>query len=93
MAVALAMREEGQTENDLLDRLAADPRLPIDRAGLAEALADPMSVAGRAPAQVAAFAEQVAAIADRFPDAPPTSPATSSRRLLSNRAVGARVRR
>ena len=32
VAVALAMREKG-SEPDLLDRLAADPRLPLDRRG------------------------------------------------------------
>ena len=32
VAVALAMREKGQVDNDLLDRLAADERLPLDRA-------------------------------------------------------------
>ena len=69
VAVALAMREEGQATNDLLDRLAADDRLPVDREQLASAIADPLAVAGRAGAQVAAFAHQVAEIADRFPDA------------------------
>lgn len=69
VAVALAMREEGQATNDLLDRLAADDRLPVDRDQLAAAIADPLAVAGRAGAQVAAFAHQVAEIADRFPDA------------------------
>ncbi|MBB1056787.1 adenylosuccinate lyase, partial [Dietzia sp. B19] len=39
VAVALAMREEGR-EPDLLDRLAADDRLPLDRAALEGALAD-----------------------------------------------------
>lgn len=69
VAVALAMREEGQANNDLLERLAADDRLPIDHQALAAAIADPLAVAGRAGAQVAAFAHQVARIADRFPDA------------------------
>ena len=31
VGVALAMRESGQTDNDLVDRLAADERLPLDR--------------------------------------------------------------
>ena len=31
VAVALAMREQGWTRNDLLDRLAADDRIPPDR--------------------------------------------------------------
>src|SRR6201987_5736533 len=39
VATALAMRERG-AEPDLLDRLAADPRLPLDRAGLHAALGD-----------------------------------------------------
>lgn len=69
VAVALAMREEGQTTNDLLDRLATDDRLPVDRDTLAAAIADPLGVAGRAGAQVATFADQVATLAERFPDA------------------------
>ncbi len=69
VAVALAMREDGLATNDLVDRLAADDRLPIDRDSLAAAIADPMAVSGRAVDQVATFAAQVAAIADRFPEA------------------------
>ena len=69
VAVALAMREEGQATNDLLDRLAADDRLPIDRAGLDAALTDPMAVAGRSRAQVDAFAATVGHLVARFPDA------------------------
>ena len=34
VAVALGMREQGAAGNDLLDRLAADDRLPLDRAAL-----------------------------------------------------------
>ena len=47
VAVALAMREKGQ-EPDLLDRLAADPRLPLDRAALDAALADKQAFTGAA---------------------------------------------
>ena len=46
VAVALAMREQG-AEPDLLDRLAADPRLPLDRAAIDAALADRQSFIGR----------------------------------------------
>jgi adenylosuccinate lyase len=74
VAVALAMREQGQPDNDLLERLGDDPRLPLDRDGLAAALADPMSVAGRATAQVAAFAHQVAAVVERYPEAASYTP-------------------
>jgi adenylosuccinate lyase len=45
VAVALAMRERG-AEPDLVERLAADPRLPLDRAALDAALADPGSFSG-----------------------------------------------
>ncbi len=51
VAVALAMRERG-AEPDLLDRLAADPRLPLDRAALDAALADRQSFTGAAGSQV-----------------------------------------
>ncbi len=51
VAVALAMRERG-AEPDLLDRLAADPRLPLDRAALDAALADKASFTGAAGSQV-----------------------------------------
>ncbi len=51
VAVALAMREKG-AEPDLLDRLAADPRLPLDRAALDAALADKRSFTGAAGDQI-----------------------------------------
>ena len=69
VAVALAMREKGQVDNDLLDRLAADDRLPLDRAALGTLMADPSAFVGRAPAQVAAFAGTVAGWVERFPEA------------------------
>ena len=53
VAVALAMREQGLAQNDLLDRLAADSRLPLDRAALDALLADRLSFTGVASAQVA----------------------------------------
>ena len=74
VAVALEMREEGLAVNDLLARLADDPRLPLDGDALARALADPMSVSGRARTQVRVFADQVAEITRRFPDAADYAP-------------------
>jgi adenylosuccinate lyase len=67
VAVALAMREEGLAQNDLLDRLAADSRLPLDRAALDALLADRLSFTGVASAQVASVVEQVAAVVDKYP--------------------------
>ncbi|MEV6606842.1 adenylosuccinate lyase [Kutzneria sp. NPDC051319] len=69
VAVALAMREQGLERNDLLDRLAADERIPLDRAGLDELLADRLSFTGVAGAQVDAVAAEIAKSLERFPDA------------------------
>ncbi|HEX7659976.1 MAG TPA: adenylosuccinate lyase [Pseudonocardiaceae bacterium] len=69
VATALAMREAGAQRNDLLDRLAADPRLPLDRAALEALLADRLSFTGVAGAQVAAVAERVDKLVERFPEA------------------------
>ncbi|MFT4043695.1 MAG: adenylosuccinate lyase [Gordonia sp. (in: high G+C Gram-positive bacteria)] len=74
VAVALAMREDGR-EPDLLDRLAADERIPLDRAQL-DALLDDKEVfvgaAGRQIADVIAAAEKLIA---QYPDAAAYSPA------------------
>ncbi|MGH3759525.1 adenylosuccinate lyase [Actinophytocola sp.] len=75
VAVALAMREQGQERNDLLDRLAADPRIPLDRARLDELVADRLSFTGVAGAQVAAVVKRVGEVVGRFGDAAGYSPA------------------
>ena len=54
VAVALAMRERGQADNDLFDRLAADPRLSLSRAEIDALVADRVAFVGAAQAQVAA---------------------------------------
>ncbi|MGQ0840357.1 adenylosuccinate lyase [Actinokineospora sp.] len=69
VAVALAMREQGIERNDLLDRLAADDRLPLDRARLDALLADRLPFTGVAGAQVAAVVKRVQDVLARFPDA------------------------
>jgi adenylosuccinate lyase len=66
VAVALDMREQGAERNDLFDRLAADPRIPLDGAALADLLADRISFTGMAEAQVAEVAERVAKVVERF---------------------------
>ncbi|HEY0498908.1 MAG TPA: adenylosuccinate lyase [Kutzneria sp.] len=68
VAVALAMREQGLERNDLLDRFAADQRIPLDRAQLDELLADRLSFTGVAGAQVDAVAADIAKTLERFPD-------------------------
>jgi len=50
--VALDMREQGAADNDLLARLAADPRLGLDEGTLTGLLSDPLQFTGAARAQV-----------------------------------------
>jgi len=69
VAVALDMRERGVADNDLLDRLAADERIPLDRAALDALLADRLPFTGVASVQVAAVVQRVAAVLARIPDA------------------------
>ena len=68
VAVALAMRERG-AEPDLLDRLAADPRLPLDRAALDGALADKAAFTGAAADQVDRVIAAVGDLVARYPGA------------------------
>ena len=67
VAVALALRP-GQKDNDLLDRLAADPRLGVSRDVLADAVANPLELTGSAAAQVHAMVERVRELAVKHPD-------------------------
>ncbi len=69
VAVALGMREHGAAGNDLLDRLAADDRLPLDRASLDALVGEPLTFVGNALAQVDAFVAQVAEVVARHPEA------------------------
>jgi adenylosuccinate lyase len=67
VAVALEMREQGRQDNDLLDRFAADERIPLTRADLDTLLADRLAFVGAAPNQVATFAKSVQLLADADP--------------------------
>jgi adenylosuccinate lyase len=75
VAVALAMREQGVERNDLLDRLAKDDRIPLDRPALAELLADPSAFTGMAGDQVARVVARVAEVLERFGEDAGYSPA------------------
>jgi adenylosuccinate lyase len=69
IAVALQMRETGRSDNDLLDRLAADPRLGVTRAELDTAIVNPLELTGTAGQQVAMLASQIEKVAAAHPDA------------------------
>jgi adenylosuccinate lyase len=69
VAVALDLREKGQLQNELLARIAADQRIPLDLAELNQLLAQPLEFVGAAPAQARDFAMRVEELVKRFPDA------------------------
>ena len=69
VAVALEQREQGIEGNDLLQRLAVDPRLRLTEDDLAVVIADPLSFTGAATAQVRRFVDRVAELTARFPAA------------------------
>ncbi len=69
VAAALEMRENGTDENDLIERLAADDRIPLDRESLQAAINDVDLFIGNAPAQVRNVVAKIAAIRKRYPEA------------------------
>jgi adenylosuccinate lyase len=69
VASALAMREKGVERNELLDRLAEDERIPLDRAQLDALMADRLSFTGAAASQVAAVVRRIEEIAAGHPEA------------------------
>ena len=73
VAVALNMRENGG-EQDLIQRLAADDRLPMDEAALEEALADRHVFIGAAESQVDRVLARVADYTKRYPSAAAYTP-------------------
>ncbi len=73
VGVALAMRQ-GQAENDVFDRLAADDRLGLTREDIDRLVADPIEFTGAAVAQTQAVVRTVEALAARHPAAAAYTP-------------------
>ena len=73
VAVALAMREEGR-EPDLIERLADDNRVPLDKDQLEAELAHKDAFVGAAGSQTDAVVAQVADLVEQYPDAAVYSP-------------------
>ncbi|QYR18977.1 adenylosuccinate lyase [Corynebacterium glutamicum] len=68
VAVALNMRENGG-DQDLIQRLAADERLPMTEADLDAALADRHAFIGAAESQVSRVLDRIQALVDAHPGA------------------------
>jgi len=64
--VALAMRDRGTADNDLIQRLGTDSRIPLDTEALRALLREPLDFVGSARTQVQRFAEQVSSLTTRF---------------------------
>jgi adenylosuccinate lyase len=69
VAAALRMREQTDAENDLVQRLAADPRLGLSAEQLAGLLAEPLAFTGLAGDQVRAVAARIGALVSAHPQA------------------------
>ncbi|MCG7254721.1 adenylosuccinate lyase [Corynebacterium hadale] len=68
VAMALDMRENGAEQN-LVERLADDDRLPLDLGQLEEALADRHAFIGAAESQVDRVLTRIDALVHKYPDA------------------------
>ncbi len=75
VAVALDMRESGRRDNDLLDRLAGDDRLPLSREQLVALFDDRLAFTGLASAQVDRFVAGVRELVAAHPEAAAYRPA------------------
>ena len=73
VGVAVAMRE-GQAQNDVFKRLAADPRLGLTEDQLATLVADPITFTGAAVDQVQAVVRRVDEVTKAHPQAAAYSP-------------------
>ena len=69
VAAVRQRREEGSAADDLLARLGADGRFPLDEAELRSLVEDGPVPVGRAPEQVAAYVARVEKLAAAHPDA------------------------
>jgi adenylosuccinate lyase len=73
VAVALDLRA-GAAHNDLVDRLATDARLGLDRQQIEALMSDPAAFVGAASSQVQRVAAEVDEVAARYPEAAAYTP-------------------
>ena len=69
VAAALALREQGATENDLARRLGGDGRVPLSTAWIEELLSRSADYVGLAADQVDRFSDRVDDLVARWPEA------------------------
>ena len=71
---SLIAKREGRPTS-LIDEIAADPRIPLDKGALAALLANPNEFTGDAPAQVARVVARIHGVVAKFPQAAAYQPA------------------
>tara|TARA_R110002073_G_scaffold5624_11_gene34635 strand:+ start:318 stop:1745 length:1428 start_codon:yes stop_codon:yes gene_type:complete len=69
VSAALAMRESGRDDNDLIERLAGDDRIPMDAEALNAAIGDPKQFIGNATTQVQNVISRIEVITSKNPEA------------------------
>ncbi|HZK36654.1 MAG TPA: adenylosuccinate lyase [Aeromicrobium sp.] len=74
VAVALQMREQGASQNDLFARFAADERLGLTDDDLASLVAEPLTFTGAAVSQVGQVVARIEAIVAVHPEAAAYAP-------------------
>jgi adenylosuccinate lyase len=67
VAVALEMREQGLSRNDLAQRLGADERFPLDVDSIEAIIRQSQDLVGMASRQVAQFSTQAGALKEAYP--------------------------
>ena len=75
VAVALHLREDERARNDLIERLASDSRLGLQKAALQQMIAEPLDFSGAAQAQVRGVVRKVNAVCERYPQDAAYAPA------------------
>ena len=75
VAAALAMRQTGADKNDLLDRLAADDRIPLTADKLHTAIGHPTTFTGAAPHQIQSLTRRIETLVQQNPTAATYHPA------------------
>ncbi len=73
--IAAELREHGTDRNDLLERLAADPALHVDRSTLEQLVRAPLEFTGAARTQIAEVVGRVEKVAAEYADAAAYHPA------------------
>jgi adenylosuccinate lyase len=76
VSVALAMRENGTERNDLLERLASDPRLGLGHDEVKALVSEPLTFTGAAVSQVARVVARVDEVVARYPEDAGYAPST-----------------